>query len=168
MQHPITLYKHCLDYITIIQYNSNLLLKHLDHLIFHYEHYLTLAINDSIHDINDPIKLRKYKMQRNYFITQFKINISHTHIKPSPNSSNEDWNKFINYHILKYCYRNQIEIIKNILKCILFVDKVLNIFNVSDIKYIVKGDLIINGEIIYNNVIEDDTCHLPPKKRTRK
>lgn len=168
MENPIKLYNHCLDYIMLFQQKKDFLAEKINNVLYHFENYLTLAINDCIHDMNNYHKKRQYILQRNYFITYFKHNIHNTTSYIHSNSSDEHFSNYMNYHIIKQYFRSSVEKIKNILKGIVFVDNVLNIFNVSDTKYIVIDNIIINGEFIYDNVIEDDHDRLPPKKRYRK
>lgn len=172
---PSVLYNNCLQYIIIYQKKLNVLDKYLDQLIDYFNNELTNIINICIHDISNLNNRLIYIQYRNIYVKEFikKIYLNYKYnINDSKLVKN---NKYINSHILFNLYYNKIIQLKNYNDCIIFVDKILNIFdNLPHRKYIVKGNLIENNEIIYSNVCEeiiiddDDISRLPPKKRYRK
>ncbi len=173
---PIILYNHCLQYILLYQNKKSFLGKCLEKIIQLFNIQITEIVNICIHDIDNLYSKEFYIHYRTQYVNKIKFLLHICKYKHTDSPVNHS-NKYIHNSIIQRFYSQEMHQITKFNQCILFVDKVLNINNhFPKIKYVIKGNLIENNEIIYSNVVvdnhtipnEDDISRLPPKKRYRK
>ncbi len=176
---PLVLYNYCLNYMLSYQRKKLLIYNYLEKLSYMFNHQLCQIINICIHNINNLEYKQIYIHHRNEYLKYIVFLVFMCKYKENDTPLIKS-NKYIHNSIINRFYSDKISLIKKFNDCILFVDKVLNIFNHSpNIKYIIKGDLIEPNQYInYSNVCEvievkdelsdDDINRLPPKKRYRK
>ncbi len=188
---PLKIYNYSLHFVICYQKKKTLIGRCLDKMIQMFNEQISEIVNICIHDIDNLYYKQYYLYYRDQYLKFISclLFICKYNEDDSPLIKS---NKYIHNSIVQQFYLDKLQLIKKFNECIIFVDKVLNIFNHSpSIKYIVKGNLIVPNQYIdYSNVCEvvevpddlvvqdhvhhnvvkdeDDISRLPPKKRYRK
>jgi hypothetical protein len=172
-------YNHCLAYVILFQKKKTMIYQYLEELIFEFQTELTPIINMVVHDIKNIKKWKIYAKSRDSFITKFTNNLFNETRFSALDSSDLRYSKKMNIYILKKFNTEFVNILNRYLNCIKFLDNIYLDLKINMLNhYTIKGNLIQDNQIIYDNVIKeksilinheiDDHDKLPPKKRYRK
>lgn len=151
---PLRIYNLSLHYIMSYQKKKVFIGKCLERLIDIFNHQITGIVNICIYNIDNLNFKQQYLYYRDIYLKFISMLLYICKFKEDDTPLIKS-NKHIHNSIIQKFYSHHLDLIKKYNDCILFVDKVLNIFNtLPKTNYIVKGILIHPHFIIYSNVCE--------------